>query len=78
VRNLGEKGPQALDAIGRAARAHDETLLTALDAAERRTLRALLIRVAEEQGLVAGVHPGYGKLGPPGAPTAPDARRTKK
>jgi DNA-binding MarR family transcriptional regulator len=76
--HLGAKGQQALDAIGRAARAHDEDLLAALDAAERAALGALLARVAEEQGLVAGVHPGYSKLGPPGAPDAPDARRTSR
>jgi DNA-binding MarR family transcriptional regulator len=78
--HLDDKGWQALEAIGRAARAHDDSLLAALDDGERSALRALLARVASEQGLTPGVHPGYGRLGPPEKPTAPrnPARRRAK
>jgi DNA-binding MarR family transcriptional regulator len=51
------------------ARDAERTLFRGLSVAERRQLRGLLQRVAAEQGLRAGVHPGYSKL----RPTAPDA-----
>jgi hypothetical protein len=41
----------------RLAREHEAELLTALDASERSRLIGLLQRVAEAQGLAAGVHP---------------------
>jgi DNA-binding MarR family transcriptional regulator len=56
---LTEKGQSTLQAIGKIARAHQQALLAALSEAEQRQLSALLQRVAEEQGLMKGVHPGY-------------------
>jgi DNA-binding MarR family transcriptional regulator len=38
---------------------HDDELLTALDPEERTLLAGLLQRVADQQGLTPGVHPGY-------------------
>jgi DNA-binding MarR family transcriptional regulator len=78
--HLGDKGRQALEAIGRAASAHDEGLLEALDNAERTQLRTLLLRIAEQQGLTPGVHPGYRQLGPPasGGPPASRGPRGKR
>jgi DNA-binding MarR family transcriptional regulator len=59
---LTDKGAAMLQSIGRIAREHQQKLLTALSEEERRYLAALLQRVANEQGLVKGVHPGYGSL----------------
>jgi DNA-binding MarR family transcriptional regulator len=57
--HLTEKGNAVLQEIGRVARDHQEDLLQALDKAERQHLAELLRRVAEQQGLTPGVHPGY-------------------
>ena len=57
---LTEKGKSTLQATGRIARAHQQKLLAALSEEEQRQLSVLLRRVAEEQGLREGVHPGYG------------------
>lgn len=56
---LTEKGRETLQSIGRIAREHQQKLLAALSEEERRQLSNLLRRVANEQGLVRGVHPGY-------------------
>lgn len=54
-----------IEAIGRE---HDDALCRSLDAGERSHLRALLARIADEQGLRPGVHPGYRRVDrvPPG------------
>jgi DNA-binding MarR family transcriptional regulator len=56
-------GRGALERIGRVAREHQDALCAALDEAERAQLAGLLARIAAEQGLTPGVHPGYRKLG---------------
>lgn len=61
---LTGKGRAAMKAIGRVARDHQEALLAALTGEERSTLASLLARVAEHQGLRAGVHPGFARLRP--------------
>jgi hypothetical protein len=43
--------------LERMAEEHEADLLTALDESERSQLISLLQRVAESQGLAAGVHP---------------------
>ncbi len=49
---------------------HDAEMTKALSVEERRTLAALLLRIADDQGLVPGVHPGYRHLpDQPGAQT---------
>jgi len=45
--------------FGKIARAHKQELLAALSEEEQRQLAELLLRVAEQQGLAKGVHPGY-------------------
>lgn len=60
--HLTEAGRRLMRDIGRVAGEHDDALLTALDADERAQLRGLLARVAAEQGLTEGVHPGYRNL----------------
>ena len=56
---LTAKGKSVLHTIGSLAREHQETLLAALSKGERQQLTALLLRIAEQQGLRKGVHPGY-------------------
>lgn len=57
--HLTEKGARMMTDIGRVARAHDEAVCTALSEKEREQLRSLLSRIADEQKLTPGVHPGF-------------------
>jgi DNA-binding MarR family transcriptional regulator len=61
--HLTDAGRKALEQIGRVAREHQDALCAALDEAERAQLAGLLGRIAAEQRLTPGVHPGYRKLG---------------
>jgi DNA-binding MarR family transcriptional regulator len=61
---LTDKGQEALKTIGRLAREHQEHLCAALNEKEREQLASLLRRIAEEQGLRPGVHPGFSRLRP--------------
>jgi DNA-binding MarR family transcriptional regulator len=58
------RGGQAMTDIGRVARAHEEALCAALSAEERAQLAGLLERIASDQGLTPGVHPGFRQLAP--------------
>ena len=51
------------EAIGKIAREHDDAICTALNSEEREMLGALLGRIADQQGLTPGVHPGFSRLG---------------
>jgi DNA-binding MarR family transcriptional regulator len=57
--HLTEAGEAMLGKIAAIGREHDDAICGGLDAAERMQLRALLTRIAEDQGLRPGVHPGY-------------------
>jgi DNA-binding MarR family transcriptional regulator len=57
--HLTGAGDEMLRTVGQLARGHNETICSALDAGERTQLAALLERIAEQQGLRPGVHPGY-------------------
>jgi DNA-binding MarR family transcriptional regulator len=57
--HLTARGKKALQAITRVARQHEDMLCAALNASERETLAQLLSRLADEQQLRPGVHPGY-------------------
>lgn len=59
---LTQKGSECLAAIGQISREHERTLLKVLSGEEQRQLAAMLQRVADEQGLTRGVHPGYRTL----------------
>ena len=48
--------------ISRIAAAHEHDILAALSAEEREHLKDLLVRIARQQGLTPGVHPGYRQL----------------
>jgi len=54
-----------LTTVGRIAAQHDDVLLTAPDHTERQQLHTMLSRVAAQQGLTTGVHPGYRTLATP-------------
>lgn len=60
---LTPAGDKALRDIGRVNAEHLEALCAALDDAERQRLAELLARIAKEQGLRAGVHPGFARMG---------------
>src|ERR1700723_4294009 len=68
--HLAKGGEEALSGVSKVAREHQESLLSALNSEERRSLAALLVRIAEEQGLTRGVHPGFQQLGGPRRQTA--------
>jgi DNA-binding MarR family transcriptional regulator len=57
--HLTDAGHSTLQAIGRIARDHQQTLLAGLSEEQQRQLTALLQRVADQQGLIPRVHPGY-------------------
>jgi DNA-binding MarR family transcriptional regulator len=61
--HLTKDGVEILERIGKVAREHQDALLAALDSGERSSLAALLEKIADEQGLTPGVHPGYRGLG---------------
>ena len=61
---LTAKGKLTLSNIGGVVKGHQNELLAALSEAERHQLTALLMRIAEDQGLRKGVHPGYSTVDP--------------
>lgn len=61
--HLTPRGRQVLGDLSRLAAEHEESLCAALSKEERVQLRDLCRRIAEEQGLTPGVHPGYRRLG---------------
>jgi len=61
--HLTPAGQTTLEEVGRIAREHDAAICAALSEEEKQQLGFLLSRIAEEQGLVPGVHPGYRRLG---------------
>jgi DNA-binding MarR family transcriptional regulator len=62
---LTKDGEEVLQKIGKVAREHQDALLSALRAEERDELANLLLKIADQQGLVRGVHPGYQRMGKP-------------
>ncbi|MUN41580.1 MarR family winged helix-turn-helix transcriptional regulator [Actinomadura litoris] len=57
--HLTDSGVALLAELREAAAAHEQQICQALSPDERRQLRTLLGRVAEQQGLTPGIHPGY-------------------
>ena len=62
--HVTDKGRSMLDAIGQVSREHSQALLAALSDSERALLATLLQRIADEQGLTRGVHPGFRNISP--------------
>ena len=60
---LTKGGEEVLAKIGKVAREHQDALLAALSGEERAALGSLLLRIADQQGLTRGVHPGYRFMG---------------
>jgi DNA-binding MarR family transcriptional regulator len=56
-------GRETLEQIERVGRAHQDALCAALDESERAQLTGFLTRIAAQQKLTPGIHPGYRKLG---------------
>jgi DNA-binding MarR family transcriptional regulator len=63
--HLTQPGGEVLEKIGSVARKHQDDLLSSISSEERNALATLLLRIADQQGLVRGVHPGYQRLGRP-------------
>ena len=59
---LTSKGKDVLKRIAQVGREHQQALCAALTDTEREQLARLLKRIADEQGLRPGVHPGFGRL----------------
>jgi DNA-binding MarR family transcriptional regulator len=62
--HLSPAGDQVLDELASIGRQAEQDLLASLSAKERKALSEMLTRVADQQGLTRGVHPGYGRLRP--------------
>ena len=60
--HLTALGQETLGEIGSIARYHDDAICAALSPAERERLGDLLRKIADEQGLTPGVHPGYRRM----------------
>jgi DNA-binding MarR family transcriptional regulator len=63
--HLTDDGQALLTRLREVAVAHEKDMTTALSADERATLVELLQKVADQQGLTPGVHPGYRRLPTP-------------
>ena len=61
--HLTQRGREVLGELSRVAAEHEESLCAALNKEETAQLRDLCRRIAEQQGLTPGVHPGYRHLG---------------
>ena len=61
--HLTEAGRRLLEQIAKIAREHDDDICAALTPEERRHIKSLLERMADQQHLTPGVHPGYRSLG---------------
>lgn len=74
--HLTEKGARAMAEIGRVARAHDDAVCASLSEKEREILWSLLSRIADDQKLTPGVHPGFAQVGR--EPKPAEAQRAEK
>jgi DNA-binding MarR family transcriptional regulator len=60
---LTPAGKKLMRKLSELARRHEQRMTASLGAAQRNTLRELLTTVAQDQGLMPHVHPGYRTLG---------------
>ncbi|WP_410621646.1 MarR family winged helix-turn-helix transcriptional regulator [Amycolatopsis sp. cmx-8-4] len=58
---LSEDGRALLGRVGQAGAAHEQAVTAALTDDERDVLHGLLVKIADQQGLTPGVHPGYAR-----------------
>jgi DNA-binding MarR family transcriptional regulator len=66
--HLTDEGQAILGEIGRIAKEHQDSLLASLGKEEREQLTDILQRIADDQGLTPGVHPGFSRIGRKGRP----------
>lgn len=66
--HLTDEGQAILGEIGRIAKEHQDSLLAPLSKEEREQLVDILQRIADDQGLSPGVHPGFSRIGRRGRP----------
>jgi DNA-binding MarR family transcriptional regulator len=66
--HLTDEGQALLGEIGRIAKEHQDSLLASLSKEEREQLVDFLQRIADDQGLTPGVHPGFSRIGRKGRP----------
>ncbi|MDQ6613670.1 MAG: MarR family winged helix-turn-helix transcriptional regulator [Actinomycetota bacterium] len=59
---LTASGRSLFERLQIASQQHDAEITKALSEEEHRTLAGLLQRIADDQGLISGVHPGYRQL----------------
>jgi DNA-binding MarR family transcriptional regulator len=59
---LTDEGKKTLVEAMRISAKHQDELCAALDPKEREQLAAMLEKVAQQQGLTPGVHPGYSRM----------------
>jgi DNA-binding MarR family transcriptional regulator len=57
--HLTEVGQELMRSVGQVAIAHGADLTASLDDSERAQLQRLLLRIAQDKKLAAGVHPGF-------------------
>jgi DNA-binding MarR family transcriptional regulator len=57
------KGQETMKEIAAISYQHNESLCASLNQEEREVLVGLLQRIADQQGLIRGVHPGFSSLG---------------
>ena len=62
--HLTDTGRETLAKIAQIAQQHQEELCASLTMDEREQLAGLLQKIANQQGLTPGVHPGYRRLRP--------------
>jgi DNA-binding MarR family transcriptional regulator len=75
--HLTEKGSRMMAELGRVARAHDDAVCGALSEKEREVLWSLLSRIADEQKLTPGVHPGFSSAGSDPPEREPRAEKSR-
>lgn len=63
--HLTDAGTDFMGQLGAVGAAHENDICAGLDPAERTQLHELLERLAADQGLTRGVHPGYRETGNP-------------
>lgn len=77
--HVTEAGAAILADIAKLSREHDDATCAALSSHEREKLASLLRRIADQQGLEPGVHPGFSRLGrAPSKERKKDANRSPK
>ncbi len=57
------RGKETMEQIAAISQQHNDALCAALNEEERAVLVGLLQRIADQQGLLRGVHPGFSTLG---------------